>query len=409
MNDAPAPVREPSPPAERLSSQRILTTIWLAVFSTSLFFRAVDPIIPQIAADLHEPASSVALLATAFALPYALIQPILGAAADVFGKTRMMFACLVLVTIATFAGAFAPNLTTLMGARVVSGIVSGGLFPISLALVAQVVTVNERQVAISRLLAGAMLGQLLGAATSGAVSDFFGWRGVFVVNGTFAALAMVTAFVGFGGPGRKPPTSVDFRSIPASYRAIFTNPQAKFCFGAVLLEGMFLFGMFPFVAPKLHDAGITSGTISGLVIGGFGVGGILYAFVIAFLLRQLGQQKLMVLGGGLMGLGLILMALKPPWQAQVAIFLMFGLSFYLLHGVIQIFVTELAPSARGTAAAVHSTFFFFGQSIGPIYYRTSFAEIGEATPLIFGGCVLIATGLVCAKFLHHRPRYGATP
>src|SRR3974390_1799266 len=134
----------PSPPPS-LSPQRILATVWLAVFSSSLFFRAVDPIIPQIAADLSEPAETVALLATAFALPYALLQPRLGAMGDVLGKTRTMFACLVIVTIATFAGAFARNLSILMASRVVSGIVAGGIFPIKLALVAQIVPIKGRQ------------------------------------------------------------------------------------------------------------------------------------------------------------------------------------------------------------------------------------------------------------------------
>lgn len=404
MSEPPAPRAEPSPPAARLSPRRILTTVWFAVFSTSLFFRAVEPIIPQIAADLREPVSSVAMLATAFALPYALIQPVLGAAADVFGKTRIMFVCLVLVTAATFAGAFAPNLATLIGSRIVSGMVAGGLFPISLALIAQVVPVHERQVAISRLLAGAMLGQLLGAAIAGTIADLHSWRGVFLVNGVFAACALIAAWIGFGGPGGKPPTTVDLRSIPSSYKTIFANPLAKFCFGAVFMEGIFLFGFFPYVAPMLHDAGQTSGAIAGLVIGGFGVGGILYSVVIAFLLRQLGQRRLMIVGGALMGLGLMVMALKPAWQAQTAIFLVFGLSFYLLHGTIQIFVTELAPDARSSAAAVHSTFFFLGQSIGPIYYRTGFAHAGQIFPLIAGGCVLIVTGVVAAHYLRHRPR-----
>jgi MFS family permease len=78
------------------------------------------------------------------------MQPVLGAMGDVLGKTRTMFVCLVIVTIATFAGAFAWNLSMLMASRVVSGI--------SLALVAQIVPVKGRQVAISRLLAGGMLG-----------------------------------------------------------------------------------------------------------------------------------------------------------------------------------------------------------------------------------------------------------
>jgi len=160
----------PSPPPS-LSPQRILATVWLAVFSSSLFFRAVDPIIPQIAADLSEPAETVALLATAFALPYALMQPALGAMGDVLGKTRTMFACLVIVTIATFAGAFAWNLPILMASRVASGIVAGGIFPISLALVAQIVPIKGRQVAVSRLLAGGMLGNLLGSSASGVIAD----------------------------------------------------------------------------------------------------------------------------------------------------------------------------------------------------------------------------------------------
>ncbi|MGZ3409915.1 MAG: MFS transporter [Xanthobacteraceae bacterium] len=400
MSEPATPVVEPP----RLSPTRILTTVWLAVFSTSLFFRAVDPIIPQIAADLNEPIASVALLATAFALPYALMQPVLGALADMLGKTRMMFACLVIVTFSTFAGAFAPGLLTLMASRVVSGIVAGGTFPIALALIAQVVTVEKRQVAVSRVLAGAMLGNLMGSAAAGIVADIFSWRGVFVVNGFCALAALVAAFIGFGGPGRKPPERVNLRSIPATYLAMFRHPMAKYCFGGVLMEGIFLFGFFPYVAPFLHAAGESRATIAGIVIGGFGIGGMFYALIISRLLPLVGQRRLMITGGSCMGLGLMVMSQHLPWQAQTAVFVLFGMAFYFLHGVIQIFVTELVPSARGTATAIHSTFFFLGQSVGPIYYRFAFGDFGETPPLIVGGIVLVLTGIVCSWGFFHRPR-----
>jgi predicted MFS family arabinose efflux permease len=405
MSDQPSPPPSDSaPPVQRLSPTRILATLWLTVFATSLFFRAVDPIIPQIAADLKEPIGSVALLATAFALPYALMQPVLGALADVMGKTRMMFACLVLVTIATFAAAFATTLPQLMATRIVSGIVAGGLFPISLALVADTVPIQQRQVAISKLLAGAMLGSLLGASLSGIVTDFIGWRGVFIFNGFAATAAMVAAFIGFGGPGRKPPTRMDFSEILPSYRAIFSNPMAKFCFAGVFVEGLFLLGMYPFVAPLLHDQGETRASIAGIVIAGFGVGGVVYSFIIGWLLRRFGQNRLMIAGGILQGAGIMAMALQPSWQTQLAIFVMFGCAFYLLHGAIQIFVTELAPSARSSAAAAHSTFFFAGQSIGPIFYRFGFYEVGLVPSFLFGGLMLMVNGIVCAMFLRQRPR-----
>jgi DHA1 family inner membrane transport protein len=388
-----------APPPSTLSPQRILATVWLAVFSSSLFFRAVDPIIPQIAADLSQPVEAVALLATAFALPYALMQPVLGAMGDVLGKTRTMFACLVVVTISTFAGAFAWNLSVLMASRIVSGIVAGGIFPISLALVAQVVPIRGRQVAVSRILAGAMLGNLLGSSASGIIADLAGWRAVFLFNGCFAAIALIAAFIGFGGPGVRPTQKVNLREIPASYRTIFANPLAKYCFGGVLMEGIFLFGIFPYVAQLLHQIGEQRATIAGLVIAGFGVGGILYSLVIPWLLPKLGQSRLMFTGGLLMGLGLIVLAFLPVWPIQVALFALFGLAFYLLHGVIQIYVTELAPSARSSAAAFHSTFFFLGQSIGPIYYRIAMAQIGLAPSLFVGAAMMMATGLVCSIWL----------
>src|SRR4029079_7751906 len=139
------------------------------------------------------------------------------------------------------------------------------------------------------------------------------------------------------------------------------------------------FGFFPYVAPLLHAAGENRATVSGLVIGGFGIGVMAYSLIIAFLLPRLGQRRLMFLGGSLMGLGLMAMAIMPRWQLQIAIFMLFGMSFYLLHGVIPIVVTALVPAARSSATAIHSTFFFLGQSLGPIYYSLAFGGIGQQT------------------------------
>jgi MFS family permease len=69
--------------------RRVLTIAAFANFSSSLFMRAIDPLVPQVAIDL----STVALLTTAFALPYALLQPVLGPLADMVGKTRLMTIC----------------------------------------------------------------------------------------------------------------------------------------------------------------------------------------------------------------------------------------------------------------------------------------------------------------------------
>jgi len=380
----------------------VLNVVALTAFASALFVRSVDPIIPPIAADFAVAPATAALLSTAFAFPYAFMQPVLGALADMVSKIRLMSICLVVLVAAALVGAFATNFAVLMGSRIIAGIASGGIFPIALALAGDLVPVQQRQVAIGRLLAAALTGNLLGASAAGVIADYAGWRGVFVFTAAAGASVLVAAQIALRGVTRRP-SRVDWSTIGPNYRAIFGNPLAKYCFGAVLIEGAVLFGLMPYIATLLHEAGETRAAIAGLVIAGFGIGGVIYTFSVSLLLRQVGEPRLMWSGGMLMALCLILVGLRPPWQVQFLALLVLGFSFYMLHGPIQVFVTELAPQARGSAAALHSAFFFFGQALGPVGYGIGFAALGAPTSLSIGAVLLALTGIVCARSLRHRP------
>src|SRR5689334_14457176 len=178
---------------------RLLYVVGIVTFATSLFTRAVDPVIPQIALSLSVETATAALLSTAFALPYAVLQPVLGPLADVLGKTRVMTICLVLLTAAAFASVFAASFPVLLGLRMLSGIVSGGIFPAAMAFAADLAPLGQRQVALSRILFAGMAGNLLGASAAGMVADLIGWRGVFVAVGAVGAAALAVAVVGFRG------------------------------------------------------------------------------------------------------------------------------------------------------------------------------------------------------------------
>src|SRR5690349_24267520 len=129
---------------------RVLGLSMLAVFATTLFVRAVDPIITRIATHFVMDPHTVALLATAFSLPYAIMQPVLGGLADAWGKTRLMTWSLVALVVSAGIGAFAQDFSVLLFSRVMSGVVAGGVFPISVAIAADLVSVEKRQVAVSR-------------------------------------------------------------------------------------------------------------------------------------------------------------------------------------------------------------------------------------------------------------------
>jgi predicted MFS family arabinose efflux permease len=174
---------------------------------------------------------------------------------------------------------------------------------------------------------------------------------------------------------------------------------SKYCFGAVFIEALFLFGVFPYMAVLLRDAGETHASIAGVVIAGFGIGGVIYTFMVAWLVAHISERSLMAAGGMVMGACLLVIALRMPWPVEFINFVVMGFGFYLLHGCIQVYVTELAPSARASATAAHSMFFFLGQAAGPVVYGAGLVSVGITPVLVVGAAALTMTGWICALCL----------
>jgi predicted MFS family arabinose efflux permease len=372
------------------------------VFAQTLFTRAVDPVIPQIAGELVVDVKTAALLATAYTLPYALVQPVLGTIGDFFGKTRLMNASLVVVALAALLSALATSFPFLVGMRVVSGCLAGGIFPIAMALIGDLVPMQQRQVAIGRLLAVGLTGNVLGSSIAGVIGDFAGWRGVFTVLGAFGLAVAILAFFAFRNFVRPPPKPFNRAAVIANFRGVLADPRAKVCFTAVFFEAIFVHGLFPYVALLLLAIGEPSATVAGLLIACFALGGVCYSLSLPVLVHRVSERGLMVMGGALAALALALIALHLPWTTQIAIYAMFGYGFYLLHGCIQVHVTDLSQTARGAATSLHSTCFFMGQAIGPVVYGYGFAHGGMEATLFVGAAVVLTVGLVCSRLLRHR-------
>jgi predicted MFS family arabinose efflux permease len=345
---------------------------------------------------------TAALLSTAFALPYALIQPVLGVMGDFFGKTRVMNFSVFVIALASLVCAVVSSFPLLVAMRVVAGLVAGGVFPVAMALIGDLVPINQRQVAIARMLGVALTANVLGASISGVIGDLFGWRGVFAILGTFALITAVMTFLALRKVTLAKPPSFNRAAVIANFRGIFGDPRAKICFGSVFLEAIFIHGLFPYVAILLLGIGVTSASIAGLLIACFAVGGVIYSIAVPYVVGKVPEQRLMLIGGMLAGTSLALVALHLPWQAQIAVFGAFGLGFYLLHSCIQVHVTDLSQTARGAAASLHSSSFYLGQAIGPVIYGIGFAHGGAEPTIMVGAVVVFGVGLTCSQLLRRR-------
>jgi MFS transporter, DHA1 family, inner membrane transport protein len=392
-------------PVSRPQDQRLppaLNIITIACFAASLSVRALDPVLPHVADDFGVSIATAAGFASAYAFTFAAIQPVIGAAADMLGKARLMIACLALLGIANILGALSTSFPLLFATRVLAGVASGGVFPVALGLTSDLVGPEKRQVAIGRTLAGSMTGNLLGATASGLIGDFLGWRGVLAVLGVLVVLAAIAVGAGFRGAQLKHPPRTSLSALKAGYYTIFSNPNARVCYSAVFVEGCCVLGLFPFIASFLFELGETSLSIAGIVIAGFAIGGLFYTATVSRFLPRLGVSGMMFAGAALVSVQLVATAFGPGWKLQFLVLLMMGWGFYMIHGCLQVFASELSVEARATALSLHSFFFFMGQTAGPIAYGFGLGHFGKMPTLFAAAGAMIALGFACARLLKQR-------
>jgi predicted MFS family arabinose efflux permease len=390
--------------ALRPQEQRLppaINIIALANFAASLSARALDPVLPHVADDFGISIAAAASFSAVFAFTFAIIQPVLGAAADMFGKARLMIVCLVLLGVASILGALSTSFPMLFASRILAGIGSGGVFPVALGLTSDLVAPAKRQVAIGRTLAGSMTGNLLGASFSGIIGDFLGWRGVLGVLGILVIVASVAVAAGFRGAALAHPPKTNLSALKHGYRTIFSNPNAL-CYAAVFVEGCCVLGLFPYLASFLFELGETSLSIAGVVIAGFALGGLFYTFTVSRFLPRLGVKGMMILGGSMVGLQLAVIGFGPSWKVQAISLLFMGWGFYTIHGCLQVFASELSVEARATAMSLHSFFFFMGQTVGPIAYGFGIQNVGKLPTLLTSAAIMVALGFACARLLRQK-------
>ncbi|WP_240791164.1 MFS transporter [Roseomonas sp. AR75] len=371
---------------------RLIFVLGLGAGASSLAGRALDPLVGVLSGEFAVAAATVALLTTAYALPYALVQPILGPIGDALGKRRVIRVCLVVLTLALVASAFAPTLAALAVLRVLAGAASGGVFPLAIASVGDNVPLERRQVALSRLLVAGLSGSIAGGALSALLEPFIGWRGVMLLCAA-ACLASLLVL----REESPPPAARRFNLAEAlnRYRSILGLAAARRLYMAVFIEGALLFGVFPFLAPLFAQRGQGGTLEAGFAIAGYALGGFVFAALAPVLLRRLGQSGTIMLGGVVCGGGLAMLAVAPLAWIGIGACLVLGTGFYMIHSAIQTRVTEVAPQSRGSAVSLHACSFFLGQSVGPVLMGAGWATVGPVAALLASaaGMVLLAVWL----------------
>lgn len=381
-----------------VSLPKLVAVLGACGFASTFTMRLIDPLVPTLAAEFSRSIAEVAVMATAFSFAYAFGQPVLGPIADAIGKVRTISGCLAVLVLLSVAASLAPNFETLLVLRAASGIAGGGIIPIAMAAIGDRASMADRQITLGRFTVIMIFGQMAGAACSGVIAEYIGWRGVFDMAGAIAALALVTLLMTLKPRRDAVRQRLSFGGALASYAAVFANPRSKLLYALVITEGSLIFGMPPFVAAILAERAGLGPSLAGLVIAGTGIGGLVYGLTTRLLVERLGPARMTVAGGLLMALGYGLFALPfLPWWTAIPFFVVNGFGFFLMHGTFQAQATELAPAARGSAVSLFACSLFAGHALGPVLMGTALALFGAT-----GAICLFAIGIALLGFIAPR-------
>jgi MFS family permease len=167
----------------------------LNAINSSMIATALVPI----AAGLHVSVGQTASLVTALYLASAIAQPTAGKVAEVFGARRVFLAGIVLVLLGGFVGGAAPNLLTLLIARVLIGLGSSCAYPTAMMLIQRRATTAGMEKPPGGVLGGLQIAGVatasLGLPLGGVLVQAAGWRSVFLVNVPVALIALTAALI----------------------------------------------------------------------------------------------------------------------------------------------------------------------------------------------------------------------
>jgi EmrB/QacA subfamily drug resistance transporter len=192
------------PPGYRFTIGRILaiySALMVVLLLAALDQTIVATALPHIVSDLGG-LSSYSWVFTAYMLATTVTVPLYGKLGDIYGRRPLFIASISIFLLGSALCGLSQNMVELVGFRALQGLGAGGLFPLALATIANIVPPRDRgryQGLIGATFAASSIG---GPAIGGLIVDNTTWRWIFYVNLPIGGIAL--AVVALTLPKRAP-------------------------------------------------------------------------------------------------------------------------------------------------------------------------------------------------------------
>jgi DHA1 family inner membrane transport protein len=352
---APAPAAPLGPRRPRLGLALAALALGGFAIGTSEF--VAMGLLPQIAAGVNISIPAAGHVVSAYALGVVVGAPVLAGLGARLPRRTLLIALMVAFTAGNVLSALAPSYSMLVAARFLTGFPHGAYFGVASLVAADLAGPQRKARAVSRVLLGLSIANVLGVPVATWVGQTFGWRVAFAGAATLAVATAVSV-------GRLVPWAPADRT--ATLRRELTalrRPQVLLAVATGAIGGGGMFAVYSYISPILTDR-------SGLALS---------AVPIALAIWGLGMVAGNLLGGRLMDwrpipvmFGVFLLmaamfALFAVTSAHAAIALptifLLGMSVILPTG-LQMRLMDVAGDAQTLGAALNHSAFNLANALG---------------------------------------------
>ncbi|WP_243698049.1 multidrug effflux MFS transporter [Curtobacterium sp. PhB191] len=378
--------------------------VGVSPFATDMYI----PALPQIARDLGTTPGAVQLSLTAFLVAFAVGQLLVGPVSDGVGRRPMLVVGTAVFALASVGCALAPDVVTLVLARIAQGLGGAAGAVAGRAMVSDVASGTRMAKVFGTLAAINAIGPVVAPLAGGAVLTFGTWRIMFVVLAVLGALffAMVVlrfretlpperrGGVGFAANGRR---IRELLAIPRFRAYVLSGVLSTVGFFAYIATSSFVFqtqfgfseGMYTLVFATNASMMIVTTLVFGRVVGRFSEDCLL---TVGLLVGTAGAAAVLV--SALLDLGPV-----PVWCALAVVTGAWG--FVLPAAMTR--TQHVGAAHPGTAAALQGGLTFGIGGLG-----TPLAGALGGTALAMGGVMaaLMAAAVVVQVTATRRDRSG---
>jgi MFS transporter, DHA2 family, multidrug resistance protein len=153
-----------------------------ATFMEVLDTTVVNVSLPHIAGSLSASIDEATWVLTSYLVANAIILPMTGWLASMFGRKRLLMLSVIGFTAASFLCGLAPTLGLLIAFRILQGATGGCLQPLSQAVLLEAFAPQDRGKAMGFWGLGIVVAPILGPVLGGWLTDSYSWRWVFYIN-----------------------------------------------------------------------------------------------------------------------------------------------------------------------------------------------------------------------------------